>query len=151
MAAQFRYSEDSFRSTVIAAAGLTGIVTFLVWLFARLSGSSHVMLITTIAAVTFFTMCSAAMLWRYWRGQVVLAVRPDGLFDVRIGNQALAWDDIRHMRLGRAENEFQLIVHAWQRDGGTREFELDLAPLDADVSTIVGAIADYRPVAMDGV
>ncbi len=151
MAAQFRYSEETYRSTVFAAAGLTGIVTFLVWLFARLSGSSHVVLITTIAAICFFTFCSAAMLWRYWRGLVVLAVRPDGLFDARQGSQALAWDDIRHMRLGRAENEFHLIVDVWRRDGGTRQFELDLAPLDADVSTIVNAIADYRPVATDGV
>lgn len=151
MAAQFRYSEESYRSTVFAAAGLTAIVTFLVWLFARLSGSSHVMLITGVAAVAFFTMCSAAMLWRYWRGQVVLAVRPDGLFDARLGSQALAWDDIRHMRLGRAENEFQLVVDAWRRDGSTRQIELDLAPLDADVSTIINAIADYRPVAVDGV
>lgn len=151
MAAQFRYSDDSTRSTVFAAAGLTAIVTFLVWLFARLSGSSHVALITGVAAVAFFTMCSAAMLWRYWRGQVVLAVRPDGLFDIRHSNQALAWDDIRHMELGRAENEFLLIVHAWRHDGGTRRMELDLSPLDADVSTIVNAVASYRPVAVDGV
>ncbi len=151
MAAQFRYSEDSYRSTVFAAAGLTAIVTFLVWLFARLSGSTHVVLITTIAAICFFTFCSAAMLWRYWRGQVVLAVRPDGLFDARHGTQALAWNDIRHMELGRAENEFHLIVHAWRRDGGTRQVEYDLAPLDADVATILNAISAYRPVALESV
>lgn len=150
MAARFRYSRNSFQTNVVTALGLTAIVTFLVWLFARLAGSAHVSLITTVAAVTFFAFCSATMIWRYARGQVVMAVRPDGLFDARHSAQAMLWEDMRTLELRRAENEFRLVISKWGQGGSAKDIELDLAALDADVGTIIEAISAYRPVDVRG-
>ena len=153
MAKQYRYSKNSFNRSILTAAGLTLIVCFLVWLFARLLGLQQTNLITVISGVIFFSFCSAAMIWRYLRNEIVLAVRPDGLFDARYSSQAVPWDDIKDVRLERAENDFQLGVYLWpdrQKDsGGAPAFMIDLEPLDASVHQILEAVLDYKQISME--
>ena len=108
MANQYRYSSHSFNRSVLTAIGLTLIVTFLVWIFTRLMSFSHANTITIVSGLVFFGFCSAAMIMRYVRNDVVFAIRPDGLFDARYSSQAIPWDDIKDVRLERAENDFQL-------------------------------------------
>lgn len=157
MASQYRYSKDSFHRSLITAIGLTLIVSFLVWLFARLFGLRHADIITAVSGTIFFSFCSAATVWRYFRQSVVFAVRPDGLFDARHSTQAVPWDHIKDMRLARAENDFQLGVYLWPdaakrpqtRNEVRPDFTVDLAPLDAPVDQIIDRLLAYKTVVLD--
>lgn len=146
MQTRFRYSRTSFRANVLSAAGLTLIVSCLTWLFLRLGVLSHATWWTAATGLIFFAFCSAAMIWRYLRGSVVLAVRPDGLFDARISREAVLWSDVLSLDLQRTENEFHLIISTFGSGGKVVKTSVDLAPLDADVNTILAAISAYRPV-----
>ena len=147
---QFRYSQTSFRKSVMAALGLTAIVTFLVWLFARLFGVWYYNGVTLFAGLIFFGFCSAAMVVRYLRRDVVLAVRPDGLYDARYSSEPVPWEAIKDIRLGRVENEFQLAVCLWPREykAGADEqgFVIDLAPLDAGLEQVLDVVSGHKPV-----
>ncbi len=153
MAAHFRYSQTGFRRSVIAALGLTAIVSFLVWIFSRLAGLAHADLITLVSGALFFGFCSAAMIWRYLRNEIVFAVRPDGLYDARWSSQAVPWDEIKDVRLQRAENDFELGIYLWpdraKARAGAPEFRVDLAPLDAPVDQILQSLSAYKPIHMD--
>ncbi len=150
MAHQYRYSQNSFRNSVVTSIGLTLIVSFLVWLFARLLGVAHPNWITGISACVFFSFCSAMMIWRYLRQEVVFAIRPDGLFYARHSSQAVPWDNIKQLRLGRAENDFLIEVSLWPaRQGETSKrntFMVDLSPLDASVERVIEALSAYKPI-----
>ena len=152
MANQYRYSRVSFNRSVVTAVGLTLIVSFLVWLFSRLLGLAQANTITVISGLIFFSFCSAAMIWRYLRNDVVVAIRPDGLFDARYSSQAVPWDTIKDVRLERVENEFQLGVYLWpnrQTDhDGRPAFLMDLAPLDGSVEQILQALAKHKPISI---
>lgn len=154
MATQYRYSRASFRTSVATAVGLTAIVSFLVWLFARLFGLAHPNWITLVSAAVFFSFCSAAMIWRYMRNEVVVAVRPDGLFDARYSGQAVPWETIKDIRLARRENEFQLEVYLWPLSQGRSSvvlpaFTIDLAPLDAGVEAVLEALSQHKTISME--
>lgn len=160
MASQFRYSQSSFQVSVLTALGLTAIVCFLVWLFSRLAAVQNVFLVTSVAGVVFFSFCSAAMIWRYLRREVIVAARPDGLFDARFSSQAVPWDAIKDLRLQRAENEFSLAVYLWpdapfragassKAHNGEPGFVIDLEPLDAGVEAVLQSIAAYKQIAME--
>jgi len=161
MTSQYRYSQSSFQVSIVTALGLTAIVCFLVWLFSRLAGSQNALLITFVSGSVFFSFCSAAMIWRYMRREVIVAARPDGLFDARFSSQAVPWDAIKDLRLQRVENAFSLAVHLWpdawagltrlKRSGhSSAVFMMDLEPLDADVETVLQSIAAYKPIAIEG-
>ena len=152
MTSQYRYSQNSFKRSVITALGLTLIVSFLVWLFSRLFGLRHADLITLVSGAMFFSFCSAAMIWRYVRREIVVAVRPDGLFDARHSREAVPWDDIKDVRLGRAENDFELGIYLWPdraAPGGGPAFTVDLSPLDAPVETVLQALSTYKQITME--
>lgn len=146
----FRYSQTSFQNSVLAALGLTLIVSFLVWLFSQLLGFRHYNSITAVSAIIFFGFCSAAMIWSYLRREIVLAARPDGLFDLRYSRQAVPWDRIKDLRLGRVENDFQLYVYLWPEKllqiDEKAEFVIDLASLDAGVDQILAALSAHKSV-----
>ncbi len=151
---QFRYSKTSFQTSVLVALGLTLIVSFLVWLFSQLLGFAHYNVITGVSGLIFFSFCSAAMIFRYVRNEVVLAVRPDGLFDARYSEEAVPWDQIKDIRLGRQENEFQLDVFLWPMEAVTHlqavpAFSIDLAPLDAGVETVLEAFSNYSGISVE--
>ena len=157
MAHQYRYSSQAFSRSVITALGLTLIVTFLIWLFARLFGLRHANEITIISGLIFFGFCSATMVWRYLRREVVLALRPDGLFDARYSSQVVPWDDIKDVRLGRAENEFSIGVYLWPKTrvpvpsmaDGQPTFTIDLSSLDAPVERILQQLAGYKQISLE--
>ncbi len=156
MTTQFRYSKNSFNKSVLAALGLTLIVSFLVWLFSRLLGLRHADIITLISAVIFFSFCSAAMIWHYFRRSVILAFRPGGLFDARYSSQAVPWDQIKDVRLSRAENDFQIGVYLWPNfrrsqfgENGAPEFFIDLTPLDAPPEQVLLAMAEFKQITME--
>ena len=106
-----------------------------------------------VSGVIFFSFCSLAMIWRYLRNDIVLVIRPDGLFDVRYSSQAVAWDEIKDIRLSRAENDFELLIYLWPDKASVEyqraEFTIELSPLDGDVENIVLAIANYKQIHMD--
>ena len=149
---QFRYSQNSFQKSVLAALGLTAIVTFLVWLFAQLFGLRYYNSITLVSGLIFFGFCSAAMIFRYVRNDIVLAIRPDGLYDARYSSQAVPWEAIKDIRLGRVENDFQLSVLLWPRhqqpDGEETGFVIDLEPLDGGIEQILDGISGHKPVSV---
>ena len=129
------------RQTVAAAALLTAVVTFLVYLVAGLVGARHPDWVAGISALVFFAFCSAATLWRYWRREVVVAMRPDGLFDARLGPQAVPWDDIKELVVHRSENDYGIEVVPWPGvETGWSDGRVDLAGLDAPPGTVVGAL-----------
>ena len=150
MANQYRYSSHSFNRSVVTAVGLTFIVTFLVWIFTRLMSFSQANTITFVSGLVFFGFCSAAMIVRYVRNDVIFAIRPDGLFDARYSSQAIPWDDIKDVRLERAENDFQLGVYLWPPNqkvatsGPT--FTVDLSPLDGSVEQILMALSEHKNI-----
>ncbi len=150
MANQYRYSRNSFNRSVVTAVGLTLIVSFLVWLFARLLGLPQANTITVVSGLIFFSFCSAAMIWRYLRNDVVFAIRPDGLFDARYSSQAIPWDQIKDVRLERAENDFQLGVYLWPGNrtakNGAPTFTVDLSPLDGKLDQILQALAEHKSI-----
>jgi len=150
MANQYRYSSNSFNRSVVTAVGLTLIVSFLVWLFSRLMALPQANTITIISGLVFFSFCSAAMIWRYLRNDVIFAIRPDGLFDARYSSQAIPWDEIKDVRLERAEDEFQLGVYLWPRDQVTKiggpTFTVDLSPLDGTVQQILKALSEHKSI-----
>jgi len=152
MANQYRYSQGSFNRSVVTAVGLTIIVCFLIWLFARLLGLQQAKLITLVSGLIFFSFCSAAMIWRYLRSDIVVAIRPDGLFDARFSMEAVPWDEIKDVRLERAENDFQLGIYMWPKASAGRgdhpAFIIDISPLDASVEQIVEALAQYKSIHM---
>lgn len=150
MANQYRYSKNSFQKSIATAVGLTLIISFLVWLFSRLMTFSHPYWITLVAGTVFFSFCSAAMIYRYMRKEIIVSVRPDGLFDARYSSQAVPWDQIKEVRLERQENEFQLLVQLWPMGEAPPELIwIDLAPLDADVESILQAIAPNARISVD--
>lgn len=159
MANQYRYAKASFERSVVTAMGLTAIVSFLVWLGARLLAAAHPNWITGISALVFFAFCSAMMIWRYMRNDIVLAIRPDGLYYARHSSQAVPWEEIKDINVGRREDEFELEVTLWPRSGqpigqqpngtrGPRVFSIDLAPLDAGAQQVVDALLPYARVSM---
>lgn len=94
------------------------------------------------------------MIWRFLRQEVVLAIRPDGLFDARFSSQAVPWDDIKDIRLGRAENDFELGVYLWPdkmkpNGKGGAQFSIDLAPLDASVDVVLEAVSAHKQISME--
>ena len=95
------------------------------------------------------------MIFRYVRKKIVVAIRPDGLFDARYSSQAVPWDEIKDLRLGRAENDFVLGVTLWPDQRKTTNpapsFNIDLAPLDAPVEQIIQALVAYKPISTDNV
>ncbi len=159
MTTQFRYSKNSFSRSVWAALGLTLIVSFLVWLFSRLLGLRHADLITLVSGVIFFGFCSAAMIWHYLRRAVVVAVRPDGLFDARYSAQSIPWDEIKDVRLARVENDFQMEIFLWPNfrknkqagSGGAAEFSIDLSSLDASPEQVLQAMGEYKQISIEQV
>ncbi len=81
-----------------------------------------------------------------------MAVRPDGLFDARYSSQAVPWDDIKDLRLGRAENDFNLSVYLWPdrtSSGAGPAFDIDLSPLDAPVDQILQALSAYKQISLE--
>ncbi len=150
MRTQFRYASDNFYRSVITAVGLTAIISFLIWLFSRLLGLPNANLITTISAAVFFAFCSAGMIWRYARDEPVLAIRPDGLLDRRHRLEVVPWEEIKELRLTRAENDFGIAVHLWPRKQNNKRsgpaFVIDLQPLDSDPGTVLLALSQYKVV-----
>jgi len=92
------------------------------------------------------------MVWSYLRNEIVLAIRPDGLFDARYSAEAVPWDRIKDLRLGRVENDFHLYVYLWPdrflRTDEKAEFVIDLASLDAGVEQILAAMNVHKPVSI---
>ena len=150
MAHQYRYSRSSFNRSVLTAVGLTLIVCFLIWLFARLLGLPNADTITVISGLIFFGFCSAAMIWRFVRNEVVVAIRPDGLYYARHSSQAIPWDAIKDVRLERAEDQFQLGVYLWPTkqtgQDGRPAFTIDLMPLDGSVEQILRGVAEHKDI-----
>lgn len=111
---------------------------------------AHPYWITLVAGVVFFSFCSAAMIYRYMRDEIIVAVRPDGLFDARHSSQALPWEKIKEVRLERQENEFQLLVQLWPMgEAPPKLIWIDLAPLDVDVEPMLQAIAPHARISVD--
>ncbi len=150
MRTQFRYASDNFYRSIATAVGLTAIISFLVWLFSRLLGLANADLITAVSAAVFFAFCSAGMIYRYMRNEPVLAIRPDGLLDRRHRLEAVPWEEIKELRLRRAENDFGIAVYLWPRKqkskSGNPAFVVDLQPLDADPGAVLLAMSRYRIV-----
>ncbi len=150
MTTRFHYSQASFQANVLSALGLTALVCFLVWIFAGLAGFRHVNMITLISGLIFFGFCSAAMIFRYLNRAVIVAVRPDGLFDARYSAQAVPWEMIKEIRLARTENEYRLSVALWpksqKQQSSAPGWDLDMAPLDGNPQTLVDAVMQYRPI-----
>ena len=150
MQTQFRYSASGFQTTVLAAAGLTCLVTFLVWLFSRLAGFQNANTITFVSGMIFFAFCSAAMIWRYMRSDVVMAVQPGGLYDIRTTPRHTPWEQVRMIGIVRHESDYRLKVYLWPPYQGVSftadlvpDYILDLAPLEAAAEHVIVALQTH--------
>ncbi len=152
---QFRYSRPKFNRGLIASLGLTAICTFLVFMLARILGFHQVWIITWAAGLIFFGFFPAPLLWGYLRNDVVLAIRPDGIFDARIGREPIAWDDIWEVALVRLEADWQLTLQLWpsplvslnaKQTGARDRLVIETTSLDANIDEIIDAIRPYKTV-----
>jgi hypothetical protein len=146
---RFRLSTASMRTMVSVAAAMTATISGLVWMVLVAQGSPHTLFWTVAAGAVFFAFCSAALLWRYLRDDVILAALPTGLFDARWRREPVAWDAIRELVLRRVENEFELDVYLWrpQAQATNRpDHVIEIAPLEGGVEAIVAAIARHAEI-----
>lgn len=148
---QFRYSKAGFRYNLIVATALTILVCGLVWLLLGIYGSNHMNLLTALTGVIFFAFISARMLARYWRNEVILAVRPTGLYDARIAAETIPWEEIKELVLKRREQEYQLEIILWPRrpGGRMRDHDIDLSVLEGGSQLVLEAISHYMPIRME--
>lgn len=150
--AQYRYSTTKFRTALVVAAAITIMVAGLTWMMTGTLNQSGRIFWTSVAALVFFAMLSASMLVQYFRQEVIVAVRPTGLFDARYSSETIAWEKIRDITLRRTEDEFMLDVYFWysqekaERMGNQPEFTMDLGPLEAEPERIVRAIAQFKDI-----
>ena len=97
----------------------------------------------------FFAFVSVSMLWRYFRNGVVLAVQPAGLYDARVSEVPVSWEDIRDIVLRQAEDAFRLEVYLWKRQEAATavpDFSIDLDSLNAGAGEIVNDIAAHSKI-----
>jgi hypothetical protein len=151
---RFRLSASSMKTTVTVAAAMTATLAGLVWMVLTARGDPRALWWTLGAGTTFFAFCSAALLWRWLRGEAVLAVLPTGLYDARWRAEPVAWEEIRDLVLRRAEDEFSIDVHLWRPQGqaGARpDHTIEISPLEGGVARIVEAIGRHAPVRIETV
>ncbi len=150
--AQFRYSTTKFRTALIVATAITLMVAGLTWMMTGALDQASRMFWTAAAALVFFAMLSASMLIRFFRQEVIVAVRPTGLFDARYSPETIPWEQIRDITLRRTEDEYMLDVYFWyaqeiaERKGNQPEFTMDLSTLDAEPERIIRAIAQFKDI-----
>ena len=152
--ANYRYSTPQFRHTLVVAVAISAMVAGLVWMLLRASGNPDAGFWGAAAALVFFAFVSAGMLYRFIRNETVLAVQPTGLRDARHSSTTIPWEDVRGIMLRQRESEFELEVFLWRRQdvssaGRDPDFIVDLAPLDADVATILEDIGRHKNVETD--
>ena len=147
---QFRYHRESFQRTLAIAIGLTIAVCGLVWLLLGIYGVRQMNLLTVLTGLIFFAFVSARMLAQYFRNEVILAVQPTGLFDARIGNDVLPWEEIRELVLVRREQDYSLKIVLWGAKGAKPQtHEVSLTALEGGAQPVLEAINAYRPVRME--
>lgn len=150
--AQYRYSAAKFRTALAVASAITVMVAGLTWMMTGAIDQSSRIVWTGAAAMVFFAMLSASMVLQYFRREVIVAVRPTGLFDARYSPETIAWEKIRDITLRRTEDEFMLDVYFWYsqeraaRMGNRPEFTMDLSPLEAEPERVVRAIAQFKDI-----
>lgn len=148
--ARFRYHRESFRRSLIIAIGLTALVCGLVWLLLGIYGSRYMNLVTAIAGLVFFAFISARMIANYMRDEIVLAVQPTGLLDIRLSADPIPWEAIKELVLIRREQEFALRIVLWPvRGRDAREHEIDLSVLEGGARPVLDAIGAYMPVRLE--
>lgn len=149
--AQYRYSVPQFRRTVAVALALTAMIAGLVWMLTAAADRPDAAFWAAVAALVFFAFVSATMLWRFLRNEVVLAIRPTGLYDARKGSRTIPWEDIRDIVLLRHENEYALEIFLWRHQEDTGEpasadLVIDLEGLESDPGKIVRDISLYKRI-----
>lgn len=157
--AQFRYSVPKFRQTLLTSAALTAMLTGLSWMLLQVFNRQLSAIWTALVALLFFAFVSAPSIWRYWRGEIVLAVLPTGLLDTRHSAEPVAWETIREIVLRQNEDDFRLDVYLWKdqmhandnRASGVPrpDFTIEVAPLDASLGDVYTAIETHKPVRME--
>ena len=167
-----RYSRPKIRVALVVAAAMTAMVSATLWMILNVFHFAHTDLVSALSALVFFAFVSVAMVVRYLRNQVVLAVRPTGLYDARWRAETIAWQDIREIVVRRVESEYELDVYLWhrQKPGQTPGHEsgksqaggqsghqpdyvpdhiIELAPLEGDAASIIPAIGRHVSVRTD--
>ena len=147
--AQYRYSVSRFRQTLITAAAMTAGLAGLVWMLLTGLRDPDAGLWALASGSVFFAFVSVSMLWRYYRNGVVLAVQPAGLYDARVSEVPVSWEDIRDIVLRQAEDAFRLDVYLWKRQEAATavpDFSIDLDSLNAGAGEIVNDIAAHSKI-----
>ena len=146
MSLQIRYSIPKFRETILIAVGLTAMVAGLSWMMLLAFGNPHARLWTALTALVFFGFISAPALLKYVRNETVLAILPTGLAYARYTDEPLPWESIRDVVVRQTENDYQLDVYLWKRQGAAAtapDLTIELAPLDAGPAAIVEALGKH--------
>lgn len=145
-----RYSQPKFRVTLVVAAAMTAMVSITLWMLMNAFGAIHADFYAILSAFVFFAFVSAAMLVRYLRNEVVLAVRPTGLYDARWRAEAVPWEMIREIVARRKENEVELDVYLWRpqrKDSAGKALSpdhvIELAPLEAGAEELMATLARH--------
>ncbi|MEM7300609.1 MAG: hypothetical protein AAF468_05950 [Pseudomonadota bacterium] len=152
---QFRYSRASFINALMTSLGLAALGGLVVYLFFRLGGFSYAGIATWTAGVLFFVFFSFRALWLFMQNEVVLAVRPDGLYDARLSPSHFSWEDLWEINLTRLESDYRLELRLWPKTvistskkhaGRVEDIEIETSSLDGGIEEIVAAIQKYKPV-----
>ena len=152
-----RYSRPKFRVTLIVAGAMTAMVSGTVWMLLNVFAMSHANFYAALSALTFFAFVSATMLLRYLRNDVVVAVRPTGLYDSRWQSDTVAWERIREIVARQKESDVELDVYLWrpQQAGKTGkpdnvpDHTIELAPLEGDTLGMIEAIGRHARLRID--
>lgn len=147
---ELRYSREKFQFTLLSAILLTAMFTILAWLISSQLAGGYATMITAGVALVFFVFCSIGMLSRYYRNEVVLAIRQQGFFDKRLKRKIINWDEIKEVVLSQREREFLLEIHLWPMSHesvvsitGKEPLKIDLEPFEVSIDELMQAIGEH--------
>ena len=152
---ELRYSRKKFQFTLLSAILLTVMITALAWMLSIRLAYIYSTYITAGVALVFFVFCSIGMLSRYYRDEVILAVRQTGLFDKRLRRKIINWEEIKEVVLLQRENEFQLEIVLWPMSGSgvagknkkpKKPLTIDLEPFEIGIDDLMQAISGHAKV-----
>lgn len=152
---ELRYSRKKFQFTLLSAILLTAMFTILAWIISSRLAGGYATIVTATVALVFFVFISFGMLSRYYRDEVVLAIRQQGFFDKRLKQKIINWEEIKEIVLLQQEREFQLEIHLWPMSNesvvsikGKEPLNIDLEPFEVDINDLMQAISEHTKTRM---
>lgn len=149
---QFKYSKSGFRNNLIIALGLTALFCALVWMILGIYGSNYMNIFTALTGLMFFAFISARTIILYFKDEIVMAVQPNGVYDRRIGDELISWDEIKELVLIRKEQDYALKIVLWPTNNNAdtqKTYLSNLSTLQGGSEPVLNAISQFKNIRME--